>query len=91
MTKMTHVGLDVHKDTIAIAKLRPGAEVPLVWEIPNDPKALSKVFGKMLAEAYELRALLRSRSVRIRGSAPARQDGDRVRCRRAELDPSEAR
>jgi hypothetical protein len=23
MTKMTHVGLDVHKDSIAVAKLRP--------------------------------------------------------------------
>ncbi len=56
MTKMTHVGLDVHKDTIAIAKLRSGADAPLVWEIPNEPKAIKKAFGRMLAEAHELRA-----------------------------------
>lgn len=55
MTKMTHVGLDVHKDTIAIAKLRHDSETPLVWEIPNEPKAIKKAFGKMLAEALELR------------------------------------
>jgi transposase len=55
MEKMTHVGLDVHKDTIAIAKLRPGAETPLVWEILNEPKAIKKVFGKMLAEVHALR------------------------------------
>ena len=55
MTKMTHVGLDVHKDTIAIAKLRPDAESPLVWEIPNEAKAIRRAFGKMFAEAYELR------------------------------------
>ncbi len=56
MTKMTYVGLDVHKDTIAIAKLRAGSETPLVWEIPNDPRAIKKAFGRMLAEAHELRA-----------------------------------
>jgi hypothetical protein len=42
MTKMTHVGLDVHKGTIAIAKLRPDSDTPLVWEIPNEPKAVRK-------------------------------------------------
>jgi transposase len=55
MTKMTHVGLDVHKDSIAVAKLRPGSDTPLVWEIPNEPKAIKKAFGKMLAEAWDLR------------------------------------
>jgi transposase len=55
MTRMTHVGLDVHKASIAIAKLRPSSDTPLVWEIPNDPKAIKKVFGKMLGEVAELR------------------------------------
>jgi transposase len=55
MTKMTHVGLDVHKASIAIAKLRPGSDTPLVWEIPNDSKTIKKVFGKMLGEAWGLR------------------------------------
>lgn len=54
MEKMTHVGLDVHKDTIAIAKLRPGSDVPLVWQIPNEPKVIRRTFGKLLAEVYDL-------------------------------------
>lgn len=55
MEKMTHVGLDVHKDTIAIAKLRPRSEVPLVWQIPNEKKAIQRTFVKLLTEAEELR------------------------------------
>lgn len=55
MTKMTHVGLDVHKDSIAIAKLKPESDVPLVWAIPNEPKAVRKAFGRMMGEAFELR------------------------------------
>jgi hypothetical protein len=54
MAKMTCVGLDVHKDSIALAKLRPESDTPLVWEIPNDPKAIRKTFGKLLGEACEL-------------------------------------
>ena len=55
MEKMTHVGLDVHKDTIAVAKLSPHSDSPLVWEIPNEPKAITKTFGRMLTEVHELR------------------------------------
>ena len=33
MEKMTHVGLDVHQDSIAIAKLRPGSDNPLVCSV----------------------------------------------------------
>jgi len=55
MEKMTYVGLDVHKDSIAIAKLRPGSDTPLVWQIPNEAKVIRRTFGKLLAEAYELR------------------------------------
>jgi transposase len=55
MEKMTHVGLDVHKDTIAIAKLRQKSDVPLVWQIPNETKAIRRTFGKLLGEEEELR------------------------------------
>jgi transposase len=55
MTRMTHVGLDVHKDTIAIAKLLPQGDTPLVWQIPNEPRAIRKAFGKMQGEAWDLR------------------------------------
>lgn len=56
MRKMTHVGLDVHQDTIAIAQLEPEREAqPLVWQIPNDPAAIRRTFRKILREATELR------------------------------------
>jgi transposase len=55
MEKMTYVGLDVHKDTIAIAKLRSGSDTPMVWQIANEPKVIRRTFGKMLSEEYQLR------------------------------------
>lgn len=56
MTKMTHVGLDVHQDTIAIAKLAPGRDAaPLVWQIANEPATIRKTFTKLAREAHELR------------------------------------
>ncbi len=55
MEKMTHVGLDVHQDSIAIAKLRAGSDTPLVWQIPNEPGAIRRTFGKLLKEDDELR------------------------------------
>jgi transposase len=55
MEKMTHVGLDVHKDTIAIAKLRPKSDTPLVWQIPNETRAIRRTFGRLLGEVKELR------------------------------------
>ena len=55
MEKMTHVGLDVHKDTIAIAKLCPKSDTPLVWQIPNEAKVIRRTFRKLLAGEDELR------------------------------------
>ncbi len=55
MTKMTHVGLDVHQDTIAIAQLAPGHEAPLVWQIPNAATSIRKTFCKLAREVRELR------------------------------------
>src|SRR5690242_16048504 len=55
MEKMTHVGLDVHQETIAIAKLVPRQDIPLVWQIRNEPKAIKKTFSKLVREATELR------------------------------------
>jgi len=55
MNKMTHVGLDVHQDTIAIAQLTPGHEAPLVWQIPNAATSIRKTFCKLVREARELR------------------------------------
>jgi hypothetical protein len=40
MDNITHIGLDVHKDTIAVAALRPGADLCEERTIPNTPEAL---------------------------------------------------
>lgn len=39
---LTFVGMDVHRDTIAIALLRPGEQVPLDQTIANTPEAVRK-------------------------------------------------
>lgn len=39
---LTFVGMDVHRDTIAIALLRPGEQVLLEQTIANTPEALRK-------------------------------------------------
>lgn len=39
---LTFVGMDVHRDTIAIAILHPGEQVPLEQTIANTPEALHK-------------------------------------------------
>ena len=40
MDKLTHIGLDVHKETIAVAVLRPGATECDERVIPNTPEAI---------------------------------------------------
>ena len=40
MDEVTRLGLDVHKDTIAVATLRPRQEIPEERVIPNTPEAL---------------------------------------------------
>ncbi len=39
---LTFVGMDVHRDSIAIALLRPGEQVPLEQSIANTPEAVRK-------------------------------------------------
>lgn len=56
MDNVTHLGLDVHKDTIAVATLRPGEVVPDERVVPNSPEALRKLLTKSprpLAACYE--------------------------------------
>ncbi|MGH2711213.1 MAG: hypothetical protein ACRDH9_08440 [Actinomycetota bacterium] len=52
MEDVTHLGLDVHKDTIAAALLRPGAEEPEERVIPNTPEALRKLVGRRAASLF---------------------------------------
>ena len=46
MDNTTHLGLDVHKDTIAVAMLRPGQHEPDERTIPNRPEALRVLVGR---------------------------------------------
>ena len=48
-----YVGLDVHKDTIAVAVAEPGSSEPIFWgEIANKPKSVEKLLAK-LGTAYD--------------------------------------
>jgi len=56
MDNVTHLGLDVHKETIAVAIRRPGEVVPDERVIPNTPDALRKLVRhspRQLATCYE--------------------------------------
>jgi transposase len=49
-----HVGLDVHKNTIAVCWLRDGTGTEETREIPNEPRAIRTLFRR-LADQGELR------------------------------------
>jgi transposase len=50
-----HVGLDVHKDTIAVCWLRDGSATEETRQIPNEPRAIRKLF-RQLQEEGQLQA-----------------------------------
>ena len=55
MDNFTHVGLDVHKETIAVAILRPGAVTCEERTIPNTPEAIRKLVSR-LGDSCQVRA-----------------------------------
>jgi transposase len=46
MNEFTHIGLDVHKETVAVAVLRPGSVECDERVIPNTPEALRKLLSR---------------------------------------------
>lgn len=50
-----YVGLDVHKDSIAVARLSGSGSVPEVWEIPHEPRAVRRLASRLRREAGGLR------------------------------------
>ena len=46
MDELTHIGLDVHKDAIAVAVLRPGASECEERVIANTPEALRRLLRR---------------------------------------------
>lgn len=55
MSKVRHLGLDVHAETIAVAVAEPSGEVRSLGEIPNRPEAVRRLVTK-LGAPDELRA-----------------------------------
>jgi len=58
MNQLTHIGLDVHKDTIAVAVLRPDTVVCDERVIPNTPEAVHRLLSRypdpsQLSTCYE--------------------------------------
>lgn len=94
MENVTHLGLDVHKESIAVAVLRPEERAADIRMIPNTPEALRKVVrplgrkSELLAcyeagpTGYETQRLLKSWGVECQVIAPAlipRRSGHRVK------------
>ena len=46
MDECTHIGLDVHKDTIAVAVLRPGTTEVDERVNPNTPEAVRRLLSR---------------------------------------------
>ncbi|MCE5202856.1 MAG: transposase, partial [Actinomycetia bacterium] len=46
MNECTHIGLDVHKDTIAVAVLRPGTTEVGERVVPNTPEAIRRLLAR---------------------------------------------
>jgi len=99
MDNITHIGLDVHKETIAVAALRSGAVTSDERTIPNTPEAIRKLVehlgdsSSLLAcyeagpTGYDTQRLLASLGVRCEVIAPAlipRRAGSRVKTDRTD-------
>jgi transposase len=91
---VTHLGLDVHKDTISVAILAPDRDGPAVDRIPHDEVSVRRLVGRLgnprLLRAcyeagptgYELARLLLGMGVHCQVIAPSlipRAPGDKVK------------
>lgn len=88
------LGLDVHARTIAIARLDGASTTPETSEIPNDPKAVRRAFGRLAKEGdihccyeagccgFELQRQLESLGICCAIVAPSlipRKPGERIK------------
>jgi len=99
MDEFTHIGLDVHKDTIAVAVLRPGASECDERVIPNTPEAVRKLLARFPDQAalrtcyeagptgYDTHRLITSQGIACEVIAPSlipRRSGVRVKTDRSD-------
>jgi transposase len=99
MAEPTHIGLDVHKETIAVAVLRPGSSTCDQRVIPNTPEALRKLLARFPDRAalrtcyeagptgYDTQRLVSSLGIDCEVIAPSlipRRSGARVKTDRAD-------
>lgn len=88
------VGLDVHKDSIAVCCLQGDSQREETREIPNEPRAIQNLFKRLLSEGelrvcyeagpygYDVRRLLAKLGIACDVIAPAmipRRPGDRIK------------
>ena len=91
---LTHLGMDVHKDSISVGILRPDEESPDVERIFNDEASVRRLLARFADRrtlsvcyeagptGYELHRLLTSMGIRCQVIAPSlipKSPGDRVK------------
>jgi len=101
MNKMIWLGLDVHADSIAIAKYVGSEAKGEIWEMPNDPKKIRRKMTELRKEGeircayeagpcgYELYRQLTEMGIDCAVIAPAlipRKPGERIKTDRRDAD-----